>query len=151
MMLDENLSILDVSNTSELFGIIVPRGAGSDNEVDGDDKDSSADDLPVADLISPTEKLKHFEQMVYHQFFIEKSYAAVSWSATQPPSLLYSRSLALRSDQGSRSTGQHRTDANESRSRAAALLELQAQADARRLRAADACQADARAEQQQQQ
>lgn len=85
MMLDEDLRIMDVSRTSELFGIIVPRSKDQDKDEDNDigssDVSPSADEVPVPNLISPTETIKRFEQMVYHQFLIDKSYAAVSFIA----------------------------------------------------------------------
>lgn len=90
-MLDESLNIMDVSNTSELFGIIVPRNRDDDTD---DDEDSSSkgmtDEIPDANWISPNETIKRFEQMVYHQFLIDKSYAAVSFMASAVPLLLLS-------------------------------------------------------------
>jgi hypothetical protein len=77
MMLDENLTILDVSNTSELFGIIVPRARDEDDKDDDDSR--QGDESAQADLISPSQTIKRYEQMVYHQFLIDKSYAAVSF------------------------------------------------------------------------
>ena len=84
MMLDQDLRILDVSNTSELFGIIVPRTRAEDKDEDNDISSSggagsgSDADFSDSNLISPSETIKRFEQMVYHQFLIDKSYAAVS-------------------------------------------------------------------------
>lgn len=106
LMLDETLHIMDVSNTSELFGIIVPRtkvpkdinSNMTDAEVDAenirgneisDDEDSDigmttvrgsqeeeVDDSPT--LVTPGDTIKWYEQMVYHQVLIDKSYAAAN-------------------------------------------------------------------------
>ena len=90
MMLDERLTIIDVRNTSELFGIIVPRNRDVDKDDDDDGGSNGVtDEFPEANFISPNETIKRFEQMVYHQFLIDKSYAAVSFiaSATVYPSV----------------------------------------------------------------
>lgn len=89
MMLTEDLHVMDVSNTSELFGIIVPRQGTP--ESDGTEAASEADEaLPVADLINPTESLKWYEQLVYHQVLIDKadSAANIEITPTNPESEL---------------------------------------------------------------
>ena len=86
MMLDENLRIMDVSNTSERFGIVVPRASSKEDEDDKTDllmnDDSSSDNEASGDLISPSKEIKWFEQMVYHQILIDKSYAAANVEIT---------------------------------------------------------------------
>lgn len=80
MLLDDKLNIMDVSNTSELFGIIVPRNKDRKGE-DGDDDDESKGEeyeLSQAQIINPSESIKWYEQMVYHQVLVDKSYAAVN-------------------------------------------------------------------------
>ena len=89
MMLDENLRIMDVSNTSERFGIVVPRASSEKEDQDADDTDlllneaeSSSSISESGDMISPSEEIKWFEQMVYHQILIDKSYAAANVEIT---------------------------------------------------------------------
>lgn len=100
-MLDETLHILDVSNTSELFGIIVPRknakkksDMADANEISNDIEDDSdigmttapgQKDEEVSDeptMVTPGDTVKWYEQMVYHQVLIDKSYAAANIEIT---------------------------------------------------------------------
>jgi hypothetical protein len=88
MMLDENLRIMDVSNTSERFGIVVPRSSSKEDKDDDEQADlllndgSSSDNEASEDVISPSKEIKWFEQMVYHQILIDKSYAAANIEIT---------------------------------------------------------------------
>lgn len=112
LMLDDNLRIMDVSDTSELFGIIVPRkssknksgGSTSESnasdaisdEPEEDDSDIGMTSVPKVEgeeevddgptLVTPGETIKWYEQMVYHQVLIDKSYAAanIEISPTNP-------------------------------------------------------------------
>lgn len=87
-MLTEDLHIMDVSNTTELFGIIVPRKGESEDE--SEEPDKSGNSLPPATIVNPTETMKWYEQMVYHQVLIDKSYAAanIEIAPTNPDSEL---------------------------------------------------------------
>ena len=58
---------MDVRNTTKSFSIIVPR-KGSD--------DSQTEALPDPTYVVP--KIKWYEQMVYHQFMVEKADSAVN-------------------------------------------------------------------------
>ena len=88
MMLSEDLRIMDVSNTTELFGIIVPRkGADEDdesNEVNpsGGQSVGGGDALPESKMVDPTETLKWYEQLVYHQVLIDKADSAANIEIT---------------------------------------------------------------------
>lgn len=111
MMLDEDLRIMDVSETSELFGIIVPRTQDKDED---EDEASEGDQGP--NLISPTETIKRFEQMVYHQFLIDKSYAAVSFIACRFLCSSHSVRCVLKLDKLKHcTTGKHRVASDERR------------------------------------
>ena len=75
---------MDISNTSELFGIIVPRNPHeSSDDTDAlltaleKDKDKETDQLD-SKLIKPSESIKWYEHMVYHQVLVDKAYAAVN-------------------------------------------------------------------------
>ncbi|RWS14806.1 polycystic kidney disease protein 1-like protein 2-like protein [Dinothrombium tinctorium] len=69
MLLDEELNIIDVSDTSEMFSIIVPRKTSEEG-------DESGESLPEANYVKP--KMKWYENMVYHQFRVEKADSAVN-------------------------------------------------------------------------
>ena len=70
---------MDVSNTSELFGIIVPRNKDKQSDQsDGDLQGNEPQDFDESQIINPTESLKWYEQMVYHQVLVDKAYAAVN-------------------------------------------------------------------------
>ena len=83
MLLDDKLNIMDVSNTSELFGIIVPRNKDRQDNTDDPDSVSSShlnddDDDDESQVINPSENIKWYEHMVYHQVLVDKAYAAVN-------------------------------------------------------------------------
>lgn len=67
LVLNESLHILDIRNTTKSFSIIVPR-KGADN--------SEVESLPEPTYVVP--KIKWYEQMVYHQFMVEKADSAVN-------------------------------------------------------------------------
>ncbi|XP_023225224.1 uncharacterized protein LOC111626157 [Centruroides sculpturatus] len=77
LMLDETLHLMSIKNTTGLFGIIIPRKSGKDDSP-----------LPEPTYVLPT--MKWYEQMVYHQFFVEKADSAVNIEIhpTEPDSSL---------------------------------------------------------------
>lgn len=68
LLLDDKLNIIDVQNTKEPFLIVIPRNA--------DEEDEIQDENDLATLIVP--ELKFYENMVYHQFEVRKSYSVVN-------------------------------------------------------------------------
>jgi hypothetical protein len=69
LVLNESLSVIEVRNATNPFSIIVPR-KGSDNP------EGETQSLPDPTYVIP--KIKWYEQMVYHQFMIEKADSAVN-------------------------------------------------------------------------
>lgn len=89
VLLDSDLSILDVSQATDMFSIIVPRKSPDDadnlsNQDNIDDIDSetikSKTNTAEADFIIP--EIKFYENMVYHQFLVNKAYSAVNIEIT---------------------------------------------------------------------
>ena len=64
LILNEKLEIIDVRNTSDPFSIFVPR------------KGESGSSLPEPTYVVP--QIKWYEQMIYHQFLVEKADSAVN-------------------------------------------------------------------------
>jgi len=69
LVLNESLSIIEVRNTTNAFSIIVPRKSTDESE-------GGSQALPEPTYVVP--KIKWYEQMVYHQFMVEKSDSAVN-------------------------------------------------------------------------
>ncbi|RWS31890.1 polycystic kidney disease protein 1-like protein 2-like protein [Leptotrombidium deliense] len=67
MLLDDKLDILDISDTADMFTISVPRKGSSNDEEEA---------LPPPNQVTP--KMKWYENMVYHQFLVEKADSAVN-------------------------------------------------------------------------
>lgn len=70
LVIDENLNIIDVRNTTQPFSIIVPRKAS--------ESESSTEEntLPEPTYVVP--KMKFYEKMIYHQVLVEKADSAVN-------------------------------------------------------------------------